>query len=97
LLGRGSTARKPTRDWPWLRLVPAGGDRAGEKRLRQAVEQGQDVDAAARGLARLAIPLCPLVKEKLEGPAGEARGAAVVALGFGLERECLPGGAGGGE
>jgi TonB family protein len=69
----------------------AGGDRAGEKRLRQAVEQGQDVDAAARGLARLAIPLCPLVKEKLEGPAGEARGAAVVALGFGLERECLPG------
>jgi TonB family protein len=69
----------------------AGGDHAGEKRLRQAVEQGQDVETAARGLARLAIPLCPLVKEKLEGPAGEARGAAVAALGFGLERECLPG------
>jgi HEAT repeat protein len=49
------------------------------------------VETAARALARLAIPLCPLVKEKLEGPAGDARGAAVAALRFGLERECLPG------
>jgi TonB family protein len=69
----------------------AGGDHAGVERLRQAVAQGQDVEKAARGLVRLAIPLCPLVKEKLEGPAGEARGAAVAALVFGLERECLPG------
>jgi HEAT repeat protein len=55
------------------------------------LEQGQEVETAARGLARMAIPLCPLVKEKLEGPAGEARGAAVAALGFGLDHECLPG------
>jgi TonB family protein len=69
----------------------AGGDHAGAEMLRQAVAQGQEVETAARGLARLAIPLCPLVKEKLEGPEGEARGAAVEALVFGLERECLPG------
>ena len=69
----------------------AGGDRAGAERLRQAVEQGQDVETAARGLARLGIPLCPLVKDKLEGPAGDARATAVAALRFGLERECLPG------
>jgi HEAT repeat protein len=31
------------------------------------------------------------VKEKLEGPAGDARGVAVAVLRFGLERECLPG------
>jgi HEAT repeat protein len=55
------------------------------------VAQGEQVETAARGLARLAIPLCPLVKEKLEGLAGEARGVAVAALRFGLERECLPG------
>jgi HEAT repeat protein len=69
----------------------AGGDRAGADKLRQAVAQGEQVETAARGLARLAIPLCPLVKEKLEGPAGEARGVAVAVLRFGLERECLPG------
>jgi HEAT repeat protein len=49
------------------------------------------VETAARALARLAIPLCPLVREKLEGPAGDARGTAVAALRFGLEPECLPG------
>ena len=69
----------------------AGGDSAGADKLRQAVAQGEQVETAARGLARLAIPLCPLVKEKLEGPAGEARGVAVAVLRFGLERECLPG------
>ena len=69
----------------------AGGDSAGADKLRQAVAQGEQVETAARGLARLAIPLCPLVKEKLEGPAGEARGVAVAVLRFGLARECLPG------
>jgi TonB family protein len=69
----------------------AGGDRAGAEKFRQAVAQGEQAETAARGLARLAIPLCPLVKEKLEGPAGEARGVAVAVLRFGLERECLPG------
>jgi TonB family protein len=69
----------------------AGGDRAGVDKLRQAVAQGKQVETAARALARLAVPLCPLVKEKLEGPAGEARGVAVAALGFWLERDCLPG------
>jgi TonB family protein len=69
----------------------AGGDGAGVGKLRQAVVQGHDVEMAARGLAQLGIPLCPLVKERLEGPAGEARGAAVAALRFGLEPECLPG------
>jgi TonB family protein len=69
----------------------AGGDRAGVEKLSQAVAQGQDVEIAARALVRLAIPLCPLVKEKLEGPAGEGRGTAVAALRFGLERECLEG------
>ena len=69
----------------------AGGDRAGAEPLRQAVAQAKQVETAARALARLAIPLCPLVKEKLEGPAGDARGVAVAALRFGLERDCLPG------
>jgi TonB family protein len=69
----------------------AGGDRAGVEKLRQAVAQGKQVETAASALARLAIPLCPLVKERLEGPAGDARGAAVAALRFGLEPECLPG------
>jgi len=69
----------------------AGGDSAGADKLRQAVAQGEQIETAARALARLAIPLCPLVKEKLEGPAGEGRGLAVAALRFGLERECLPG------
>jgi len=69
----------------------AGGDRAGAEKLRQALAQGEQVERAARGLARLAIPLCSLVKEKLEGPAGDARGVAVAVLRFGLERECLPG------
>ncbi|MGB8299279.1 MAG: TonB family protein [Polyangia bacterium] len=69
----------------------AGGDGAGADKLRQAVAQGEQVETAARALARLAIPLCALVKEKLEGPAGEGRGPAVAVLRFGLERECLPG------
>jgi TonB family protein len=69
----------------------AGRDSAGADKLRQAVAQGEQVETAARALARLAIPVCPLVKEKLEGPAGEARGVAVAVLRFGLERECLPG------
>jgi hypothetical protein len=69
----------------------AGGDRAGVEKLRQAVAQGQEVETAAHALARFAIALCPLVKEQLAGPAGEARGAAVAALRLGLERECLPG------
>jgi TonB family protein len=69
----------------------AGGDRTGAEKLRQAVVQGKDVETAARALARLAIPLCPLVKDKFEGPAGDARGAAVAALRFGLESDCLPG------
>ena len=74
----------------------AAGDRAGVEKLRQAVARGEQVETAARALARLAVPLCPLVKEKLEGPAGDARGAAVAALRFGLEPECLPGVHGGG-
>jgi HEAT repeat protein len=69
----------------------AGGDPAGAEKLRQAVAQGKQLEIAARALARLAIPLCPLVKAKLEGPAGDARGAAVAALRFGLEPDCLPG------
>jgi HEAT repeat protein len=69
----------------------AGGDRAGAEKLGQAVAQGKQVETAARALVRLAIPLCPLVKEKLDGPVGEARGAAVAALRFGLDRDCLPG------
>jgi TonB family protein len=69
----------------------AGGDRAGADKLRQAVAQGHDVEAAAAALVRLAIPLCPLVKEKLAGPAREGRGVAVAALRLGLDRECLPG------
>jgi len=69
----------------------AGGNRAGTEQLRQAVALGKQVETAARALARLAVPLCPLVKEKLEEPAGEARGAAVAVLRFGLEPECLPG------
>jgi len=68
----------------------AGGDRGGVDKLRQAVTQGREVEMAAAALVRLAVPLCPLVKEKLEGPARESRGAALVALRFGLERECLP-------
>jgi hypothetical protein len=87
----------------WLDTVPAeqglavaaaraaGGDRAGLEKLRQAVEQGQDVETAAHALARLAIPLCSLVKAKLEGTDVQGRGAAVAALQFGLERECLAG------
>ena len=69
----------------------AGGDGAGAERLRQAMARGEQVETSARALARLAIPLCPLVKEKLEGPAGEGRGLAAAVLRFGLERDCLPG------
>jgi TonB family protein len=68
-----------------------GGDQAVAERLREALKQGKDVETAAAALARLGVPTCPLVKEGLEGPAGEGRGVALTALRFGLDRECLPG------
>lgn len=67
------------------------GDAQGADKLRQAVEQGRDVEKAAAGLAHLGLPLCALVKAKLEGPAGPARGQAMAALRTKLETECLPG------
>jgi len=66
LLGRGSTARKPTRDWPWLRLVrrrrPCGRKEAspgGEARPGTWMRP-------ARGWRGWRSPVS-LVKEKLKG------------------------------
>ncbi len=67
------------------------GDARDADKLRQAVEQGRDMEKAAAGLARLGLPICPLVKAKLEGPAGPGRGLALAALRAKLEAECLPG------
>jgi TonB family protein len=67
------------------------GDAQGADKLRQAIEQGQDVEKAAAGLVHLGLPVCPLVKAKLEGPAGPARGQALAALRARLEAECLSG------
>lgn len=67
------------------------GDAQGADKLRQAVEQGRDAEKAAAGLAHLGLPLCALVKAKLEGPAGPARGQAMAVLRSKLETECLPG------
>lgn len=67
------------------------GDARDADKLRQAIGQGRDVEKAAVGLARLGLPICPLVKAKLEGPAGSDRGLALVAVRARLEAECLPG------
>jgi TonB family protein len=65
------------------------GDSQGADKLRQAVEQEQEVEKVAAGLARLDLPICPLVKAKLE-KAGPARAQALWALRVKLEAECLP-------
>jgi TonB family protein len=67
------------------------GDAQNADKLRQAVEQGRDVEKAAAGLAHLGLPICPLVKAKLEGPAGPGRVQALSAVRVKLEAECLSG------
>ncbi len=65
----------------------SAGDGRGAERLRRAVENGQDLELAARALAALRIPLCTLVKDKLGS--ADARDAVLSVLRFGPDGECL--------
>ena len=66
------------------------GDGRGAERLRQALEKGQQVDLAARGLAALKIPLCPLVKDKLGSVTSDTRDFLLSVLRFSPDGDCLP-------
>jgi len=65
------------------------GDSRGAERLRTAVDRGQDLELAARGLAALKIPLCAFVKDKLGSSATATRDAVLSVLRFGPDGECL--------
>lgn len=64
-------------------------DRRGAERLRRAVDKGQDLELAARGLAALKIPLCAFVKDKLGLADADTRAAVLSVLRFGPDGECL--------
>jgi TonB family protein len=65
------------------------GDARGAERLRNAMEKGQAIDEVARGLAALKIPLCPFVKDKLDGATPELRAAVLTVLRHGLDGPCV--------
>lgn len=88
----------------WLRRVVAepklavvasagllgAGDPSGVDALKAAVSRGEHIELAAAALVRAHVPVCPLVKAALASPLAPAQEAAVRALRFSNEAECVP-------
>jgi TonB family protein len=66
------------------------GDARDAEVLRQALGRRVDADMAARALASLNLPLCPLVKDKLDDASADARVFALSVLRFAPDGDCQP-------
>lgn len=72
---------------PAAAALANAGDDAGVTVLRDALKRGEQVAVVARALARLRVPICPLVKDRLAKAEGKA--LAVLALRYGAGGECV--------
>lgn len=63
------------------------GDDRGAERLRKALTNGEDAALAASALARLKIPLCALLKERLADP--QTKASTLSALSASPDSECV--------
>lgn len=70
----------------------AAGDQSSLAVVQQTLQQGGAESAmAAQAFVKAKLPLCPLIKDNLTKDPGPAQEAAVAALAFSLEKDCVPG------